>query len=187
MKRVWKSILSFFGFKKNEKTNSVKSETTKKIKDAVDEHPYLFKDEPIDEPEKSTPLINADKVNDFGETYKSKEEKLPTFKEVKEQSTKIAKNNEVHTRSEFWNRHNFTHYISRNGASVEITLKEEFMLSYLAHINHKWVSPTALGRAYGMKVKNRKDYNAGHSRNCMQRLLKMKLVQVNDCGHYKLS
>ena len=65
------------------------------------------------------------------------------------------------------------------------------MLTNLLHNSQEtkgkgWMSPTELGRKYGRIVKKRNDYNAGHSRHCLQRLLKMKLVVVNEKGHYQV-
>ena len=160
MKRLWRSILSFFGSKKNEVV-----ETTTKLEKAVDENPMLFK-----EPIETKIDIKADEVCDFGERYVAEK---------------------THTRSESWNRDNYTFYSNRNGREIEVTLKEDFMLTKLLHNSQEtkgqgWMSPTELGRTYGRLIKKRYDYNAGHSRNCLQRLLKMKLVKVNKKGHYQI-
>ena len=87
----------------------------------------------------------------------------------------------VRTRSKKWNRHNFVFWKTQ-----EVTLKEAFMLNYLRERSHRWVSPTEAGRSYGVLVRGRVDYNSGHARHCMLRLVKMNLVNKNENGHYKI-
>ena len=92
MKRLWRSILSFFGAQKNE---VVKTKTT--LEKTIDEKPTLFK-EPL---ELTTQKIKADKICESAEKYVIKK----TF-----------------TRSESWNRDNYTFYSNRNGKAIEVTL-----------------------------------------------------------------
>ena len=165
MKKVWQSILSFFGYNKNE---AIKSKTKKGVKD---ENVTYF-DAPLYWGNLTTPtVISADDICDFGEKYA--DEKL-------------------FTRSKPWNRENYTLYSDAKRQTIEVTLKEDFMLMHLSFNSQEtdgkgWMTSTTLGRLYGKTIKKRNDYNAGHSRNCLLRLVKMKLVVVNNKGQFQIA
>ena len=105
-----------------------------------------------------------------------------TTQESKPIKNKIKPNVKyVKTRSEKWNESNYTFW-----GTQQVTLKEAYFLNFLKERKSDWVSPTYVGYSYGMAVKNRNDYNAGHARHCLLRLVKFNLVQKNANGHYKI-
>ena len=91
------------------------------------------------------------------------------------------KERKTRTRSKSWNRDNYTLWQTQ-----EVTLKEAFFMNYLKEKSHRWVTPTEVGRSYGYIIKSRNDYNAGHARHCLLRLVKFNLIEKNENGHYKI-
>ena len=73
----------------------------------------------------------------------------------------------------------------RNRRIEGLSEKETWMLNFLKKNVRRYVSPTEVGRTYGEEVKNRKDYNSGHSRAVLLKLVSFKLAVMNEENHYK--
>ena len=73
----------------------------------------------------------------------------------------------------------------RKSEDILLSEKEKWVYEYLKNNGDRYISPTEVGRNYGINVRNRRDYNSGHSRAVLLKLVSFKLATTNSESHYK--
>lgn len=73
--------------------------------------------------------------------------------------------------------------------TCKLTDKQKFVIDFMSHIyltENQWVSPTLIGRLYGIRFLNRDDCYSSTGSPILKKLVDLGLVERNKKGWYRL-